>query len=171
MQATDEFFMQQFDDIVQHALFDACFIMQRLPLVALLTVIIITTLPAQAADYDQVVSEHDDMIGLQSVDTSEAAYDLVSTPAAFSTPCAPCFNDQTFRAWLVSTRYLSADIRCANVHSPTFRVARLDDAGNQYQDSLPSLFSQLVPGRPLVIHVHGNRMWPAGGLHDLQLAK
>lgn len=67
------------------------------------------------------------------------------------------------RSWLISTRHLSAEVCRAELNRPHFHVGRLDRCGNRHPDSLDSFLAQLTPERPLVIHIHGNRMthWQA----------
>lgn len=62
------------------------------------------------------------------------------------------------RLWLISTRHLTAQACAADLLNPALHIGRLDFCGNHYTDSLESFLAQLNPGRPLVIHIHGNRM-------------
>jgi hypothetical protein len=65
------------------------------------------------------------------------------------------------RLWMLSTRHLSPNVCNANVQNVDFRVSRMDVCGNRQSEAFDDLLSQLVPGRPVVIHVHGNRMTEA----------
>ncbi len=64
------------------------------------------------------------------------------------------------RIFLVSTRHLTSDVRCADLEQTRFRVWHLQTNGAIPID--PASYQALLqPGRPVVIYVHGNRM-PAG---------
>ena len=65
------------------------------------------------------------------------------------------------RLWMLSTRHLSPYVCSADVHNVDFRVTRLDVCGNRQSEAFDHFLSQLVPGRPVVVHVHGNRMTEA----------
>jgi hypothetical protein len=65
------------------------------------------------------------------------------------------------RMWVLSTRHLSPDVCNADVRNADFRVARMDVCGNRQSEAFDHFLSQLVPGRPVVVHVHGNRMTEA----------
>lgn len=65
------------------------------------------------------------------------------------------------RLWMLSTRHLSRYVCNADVHNTDFRVSRMDVCGNRQSEAFDQFLSQLVPGRPVVIHVHGNRMTEA----------
>lgn len=62
------------------------------------------------------------------------------------------------RLWMISTRCLTSDYRAANVHSPDLAVTTMDRLGNRQSVEMDSFLSGLDPSRPLVLHVHGNRM-------------
>jgi len=65
------------------------------------------------------------------------------------------------RLWMLSTRHLSPYVCNADVHNTDFRVTRMDVSGNRQSEAFDHFLSQLVPGRPVVVHVHGNRMTEA----------
>ncbi len=173
MQATVEFFMQQFVEITQHALFHLCRIMHRQPFAAVMIVMIIFTAPVRASDS----YESDSLSNVRGIsvrshlappgrgqgdgakETSVISRTLLTAaPTVSFQGCIPAISSATDRLWLVSTRHLGDDARCIHLDPPNLRVSRLDAGGNGRADSLDSLFSQLTSGRPLVIHVHGNRM-------------
>ncbi len=62
------------------------------------------------------------------------------------------------RLWTISSRQITSDAYLANVESPDLSVTRLDPIGNRQSTSLDDFFAQLEPGRPVVLHVHGNRL-------------
>lgn len=69
--------------------------------------------------------------------------------------CQPGPSD---RLWMISTRCLTSDYRAANVHSPALAVTSMDRLGNRQSVEMESFLGGLDPSRPLVLHVHGNRM-------------
>jgi hypothetical protein len=166
MQATVEFFMQQFVEFRQHALSVHHRIMQRHPLagmlIATITTILLIGLSEAASANARIAaptSPQTAVAPMPPVDSAQlAAAPYNATSSASAGQCAACSPAVAARQWLISTRHLSGDARCINLTSPNFRLAQIDPWGRCQNDSMQSFLSQLVPGRPLVIHVHGNRM-------------
>jgi hypothetical protein len=164
MQAMVEFFMQHFVDFMQHTPYRCRCIIQRRLYIALLIAIIVTTGSVRATAYDTAAGDldhtvHSEVFSDEAVDVIDAsALSLVTTPAAGVPVCIAGSPGQNDRLWLVSSRHLSNDTRCVNLAGPDLRAASIDRCGGCCPESLPSLLAQLTPGRPVVIHIHGNRM-------------
>lgn len=73
-------------------------------------------------------------------------------------PSQACQSD---RLWMISTRHLTANACAANLDQVDFRVTQLDACGNRQSDLLESFLASVSADRPVVIHVHGNRLTEA----------
>ncbi len=61
------------------------------------------------------------------------------------------------RFWLISTRHLTWNTRCANLDRPNFIVYRMNRCGATYRSSLDEYLQSIRPNRRVVFYVHGNR--------------
>jgi hypothetical protein len=62
------------------------------------------------------------------------------------------------RIWVINTRSLTSEACAAPLTNPGFKVSQLDHCGNGRRTTIEELLGNLVAGRPVLIHVHGNRM-------------
>lgn len=60
--------------------------------------------------------------------------------------------------WMISTRHLTPEASVADVESPGLGVTMMDEAGNRHSIELDDFFGSLRPDRPVIVHVHGNRI-------------
>lgn len=60
--------------------------------------------------------------------------------------------------WLVSTRRLPTSCGCADLDSPDLDVSKVDGMGRTLPTDLGSFFAAVGPSRPVILHVHGNRI-------------
>lgn len=67
--------------------------------------------------------------------------------------------------WMVSTRGLTSNACAADLDAPAFQVSQLDRRGGADASSLDALLEHCSPQRPVVLHVHGNRMSYCDALH------
>lgn len=63
--------------------------------------------------------------------------------------------------WVVSTRCLPAQAGFAATESPNLAVSRVDRLGNRASVSLDDFLGLLGPERPVIVHIHGNRLTEA----------
>ena len=61
------------------------------------------------------------------------------------------------RLWLINTRHVTSNTRCANLEDPDLSFSRLSCRGRTARSSLEE-FQSTASARPVVIYVHGNRM-------------
>ncbi len=116
---------------------------------------------AQQAVAQQAVAQQaaaETLVGKGSVAELPVAELPVAEPAVVGAvieePPASSLGDRIF---LVSTRHLTSDVRCADLAEVSLRIWQLR-AGCTVPIDLPTYKSLLQPGRPVVIYVHGNRM-------------
>lgn len=70
-------------------------------------------------------------------------------------------NASSDRLWAINTRHLPRSLCYADNTSPAFQIHRLNVCGGDFIDDSPQydeFLESLLPGRRVVIHVHGNRM-------------
>lgn len=103
-------------------------------------------------------------IGIRDADfEADSAWSVgISDPSLSASPSItdplPCPSNGTDRLWMISTRCLTSDYRSANVHTPDLAVTSMDGFGNRQSVETDSFLNGLDSSRPLVLHVHGNRM-------------
>lgn len=175
MQATVVFFMQQF--VAQsHRYSVSWWNMNHITRTTLLIALTLVTTTSSASEWSESRSGSVGSIGLPTaasvgadIGMRESLSQLDSTAAAgISDPSlsaspltsAPplCPSNGTDRLWMISTRCLTSDYRSANVQSPELAVTSMDGLGNRQTVEMDSFLNGLNPSRPLVLHVHGNRM-------------
>lgn len=64
----------------------------------------------------------------------------------------------TTSLWLVSSRRLPTSCGCVDLESPDLDVSKVDGVGRAWPTDLGSFLDGLRPSRPLILHVHGNRI-------------
>lgn len=64
----------------------------------------------------------------------------------------------TTSLWLVSSRRLPTSCGCVDLDSPDLDASKVDGVGRAWPTDLGSFFDGLSPSRPLILHVHGNRI-------------
>lgn len=174
MQATVVFFMQQFVE-QSHRYSMSWQNMNHITRTALLIALTLLTTTSSALEGSKSGSDTSRSIGLPTAERVGADIEMrgdrvpaestwsagISDPslsASLAITDPSCPSDSTDRLWMISTRYLTADYRAANVQSPDLIVTSMDRIGNRQTVEMESFLNGLDPSRPLVLHVHGNRM-------------
>ncbi len=70
----------------------------------------------------------------------------------------PASPELTDRFWIINTRHLTANERCANLDHPNFAVFRVECNGRATQATFDEYIAAIGLGRDAVIYVHGNRL-------------
>lgn len=87
------------------------------------------------------------------------AVEKVGGVAVFGTESSLCPSPfESLGLWMVSTRHLTPEAAAADVESPALGVTMMDESGNRHSIALDDFFSSLRPERPVIVHVHGNRI-------------
>lgn len=94
-----------------------------------------------------------DDVGVVITDDAEG----VAGPAEACPPPEEAVTTTT-SLWLVSSRRLPTSCGCVDLESPDLDVSKVDGVGRAWPTNLGSFLDGLRPSRPLILHVHGNRI-------------